>query len=48
MVTMLTWAIVDLWSFQKSKVINSHSNLRGAALNSVLKKAGMRDGDGSS
>jgi hypothetical protein len=30
-------AIVDLWSFQKSKDLNSHSNPRGEALNDVLR-----------
>jgi hypothetical protein len=30
-------AIVDLWSFQKSKGLNSHSNPRGEALNDVLR-----------
>jgi hypothetical protein len=30
-------AIVDLWSFQKSKGLNSHANPRGEALNSVLR-----------
>ena len=30
-------AIVDLWSFQKSKGLNSHSNPHGEALNGVLR-----------
>jgi hypothetical protein len=30
-------AIVDLWSFQKSKGLNSHPNPRGEALNGVLR-----------
>jgi len=34
-------AVIDLWSFQKSKGINSHPNPHGEALNGVL-KARMR------
>ena len=30
-------AVVDLWSFQKSKGLNPHPNLRGEALNGVLR-----------
>jgi hypothetical protein len=30
-------AIVDLWSFQRSKGINTHPNPRGEALNGVLR-----------
>ena len=30
-------AVVDLWSFQKSKGINAHPSPRGEALNGVLK-----------
>jgi len=33
-------AIVDLWSFQKSKGLNSHSTPRGEALNGVLRARG--------
>jgi hypothetical protein len=29
--------VVDLWPFQKSKGLNSHSNPRGEALNDVLR-----------
>lgn len=36
-------AIVDLWSFQKSKGLNMHPNPRGEALNGVLRARGRSE-----
>jgi hypothetical protein len=36
-------AIVDLWSFQKSKGLNPHTNPRGEALNGVLRARTRRE-----
>ena len=41
-------AVVDLWSFQKSKSLNSHSNPRGEALNDVLRARAPGDGGSNS